>query len=187
MMNTQRVKKIVMFLFFNISIVNLFSIREANAEFITELTVSVTRDSDLNFVYSYSLMNLDNSTFLASALSIAVPLDASITDVATPDGWNVFYSPEASDEIVWETGDSLALLYPGDSLSFSFKSKISPGVSIYNINGTDDEFQSSSVVRGSITGPGVSAVPEPSSIIPLGTGLITVACYAQHRRRRSVR
>jgi hypothetical protein len=165
-----------------IALLSINSASNAEADFIADLGVNVTSISGGGFHYEYTLSNESISTLNAESLSVLVSGDAVIYNIESPSGWGSDYS-SSSIILTWETNDFSFNLLPGSAVSFAFDSNFGPTSQTFLIAGFDDTGQNFDTNTGLTSSPGVQTVPEPTSMILLGTGMLTLAGYKGYRNR----
>jgi hypothetical protein len=118
-----------------------------------------------------------------------------LTDDATPDFNDfAFVVIDPLEPLVRELSDTTGNLRPSPSAIFlnetgyqSFRYNI-PSSGLYSISigvvDVGDEFATSGLFIDQVV---LATVPEPTSMVPLGTGLVALTGYTWHRRRRSAR
>ena len=158
-----------------------FFIGSASADFITPLTTTVTPLQNGYNLYNYIVENESDEDIFIQSFTVEVSSDANLVSLQGPDGWQIYYIP-GDTSILWSTGPDLDLvIQPSQAESFSFMSALKPITLNYDIFGIDIDAQFPYDNIGLTASPGV-AIPESVSMIPLGTGLVALACFSGYRR-----
>jgi PEP-CTERM motif len=157
----------------------------ARADFITSITESNSQSPDGSYNYLYQLDVGQASDALAIVFGVNVGADANLQSFLAPVGWEVDYAV-GNLAVIWEATDSTGPIPPGSSGMFGFSSMRGPATTAFAVQGFNPSSFDFPVNQGQTVGP-ASAVPEPSSLFLLGTGLISLACVAWSRRRPSTR
>jgi hypothetical protein len=159
----------------------------ARADFITLLSAIVSDQGGGLYRYEYTLTNDASSTLSAVEFTLQVSAIATLTDVTGPTGWEITYtdgdplvdfaSPAADSDIV-----------PGGAGIFSFSSPLGPSPGGYSILGLNETTIELGLNRGTVDSPIASALPEPSPLFLLGTGVLGLIGYVWRRRQvRSIK
>jgi hypothetical protein len=159
--------------------------RAAYADLITTLTVSTSQNQDGSTHYEYDLANAPQSTLPVAEFLLTIGSNAALTNIQGPANWDLDYY-QGSVAVAWGASDIPYLVPPGTDVMFGFDSVLQPALNAYSVTGLDASGDFG-VNSGSIESPGVAfaAVPEPTSMIPLGIGMATLAAYTSYRRRSS--
>ncbi|WP_337175527.1 PEP-CTERM sorting domain-containing protein [Paludisphaera sp.] len=156
----------------------------ARAEFVLDVQGTATSDGAGGYLYTYTVTGDSANTLYGYYFSIDVPVEIEAYDISGPEGWLVAYEYGVSEKVVWDTNDGFALLYPGDALEFSFRSRSAPGATGYLGVGADDFFEEFGSHAGQVVGPGgTTAVPEPASLSLLALGAVVAAWRIRAGRR----
>lgn len=152
------------------------------ADLLISLNVSETAMGDGSIRYSYTLINQPDSDLPVVNFALGIPVEAELQSITDPMGWGNAY--QAQDlAVLWEARDISFAIQPGSNITFSFVSPLGPNLRDYSIAGYDGDSRFEQI-NGKISGPSVVLIPEPSSMIPLGTGLIALGGLTLYRRRR---
>lgn len=159
--------------------------RSAYADLVTTLTVDTSLNKDGSTHYQYDLANDPQSTLPVADFLLTIGSNAALTNIQGPANWDLDYY-QGSVTVAWGASDIPYLVPPGTDVMFSFDSVLPPAFNAYSVTGLDASGDFG-VNSGSIKSPGVAfaAVPEPTSMIPLGIGMVTLAGYTSYRRRCS--
>ncbi|MEW4569260.1 PEP-CTERM sorting domain-containing protein [Tautonia sp. JC769] len=154
------------------------------AEFLTSLSVETTPWGGDRTLYTYTLENSNASTLNAVQFALEVSPTADLDHLSGPVGWLITYEP--GDETI----DFLSLaeetdLQPGSTARFSFSSPLGPSLSDYLIVGLDLPSVSVEINQGQVAGPGATAIPEPSTLTLLGSGVLSLLGYSCCRTKKS--
>jgi len=155
----------------------------AKGGFITTLTATTTPEPGGLTLYSYALTTDPASTLNAEGLGISVSADANLINITGPTGWEITYN--TGDTLVtWESSDPSTDLLPGQSAIFSFESPLGPAQQSYLATGFDTTGTIFGTYTGNVSGPGVTSVPEPSSLLLSGIGVLGVLITLARRSWR---
>ena len=156
----------------------------ASAGLIVTVNASVTPAGPGLTEYEYDI-NSDQSNslaFIQFQLVVAPAADPQL--IAGPAGWDVFYD-NLFGVISWTSYDPSTDIPPGGLGIFTFESPLSPGTQEYSAAGLDNDTGDYDIAYGETLSPTISAaVPEPSSIVLVTSGLIASGLAAWQRRRR---
>jgi len=160
----------------------LFSAGAAHAQTQVSVVPTVTVNGGL-YDYSYTVTNFTATSLGLVNLDNLPAVDGAITNLSAPTGFEI--SPfDSTDGIVTflpgSTDDTQ--FAPGSAISgFSFSSAFGPGAIAFDtqdINGMNP-------VNGMTVGPS-AAVPEASTLVSLGAGLVLLTFVAVRRRRTAL-
>lgn len=146
------------------------------------VTPTVTNTGSL-FNYSYSVTNLTAFDVFAINLNGLPLMDGAITNLTAPTGFKFSpYDPRAG--IATFLADS-ANFTPGSTIGgFSFSSAFAPSTVMFDTVGAEDPI-TGIPATGTTLGP-VAPVPEASTLVSLGAGLLLLTAFTAVRRRRTV-
>jgi PEP-CTERM motif len=154
---------------------------EAQADFVTSLSGNVTPISGA-YEYDYTLTNSSQSTVSAYVFALSVDAGADLQSIVIPTGWDVTYNV-GDASIIWSAPSDLLAVAPGLSAAYGFISAEPPLTGNYDVTGFDpDQFQFYDN-PGTTFVPGISSVPEPSTLVLLGFGGLAVIGYSWFRAR----
>ena len=156
----------------------------AQAGFITSLKVEVTPSDGGMYTYVYTMINDTKSTLPAVEFTLNVDTAAALQQLHGPSGWVISYNP-ADTAVDWSSFSPLTHIQPGARAAFSFTSPLSPGPQDYSLLGITTNPPAIETNQGQISSPSVASIPEPTSMIPLGIGMASLAGYAGYRWRTS--
>src|SRR5688500_6433432 len=88
------------------------------ADFLTSLTVDLTPQSGGLTQYEYSLTNEVNSDLPVFQFSLDVAVDADLTLISGPLGWDIIYVA-GENQIIWSSVDQSTDLSPGTTTLFA--------------------------------------------------------------------
>ncbi len=140
------------------------------------LNSTVTTLSTGLFRYVYSVAN--TSTFDYSAISINVIDEPNaVQNLFRPTGFRAFFDPGLGQVDFVENRRNFTA---GSIISgFGFDSPYAPNLSVFTALRLDSNFNPVTV-QGTVLAP--AAVPEPTTMIMLGTGLAGIAAKARRRK-----
>jgi hypothetical protein len=143
------------------------------------IVISSVQDLHGTWLYEYSVSNPLGSD--EDIYDFGVDFIGEATNIVTPAGWDHFYglgTDTVPSFIDWLSLSPASDLTPGFTLAgFSFESALGPGDIVYHIATT------ARPIDGTTTGPG--AVPEPGTLLLLGTGLTTLVARRRRARRQA--
>ena len=136
-------------------------------DFITTLNVTTSTQTSGQTLYHYTLSNSATSTLPAVEFTLSIDPTAALQSITGPSGWSITYN--SGDSVVdWASLDAMTDLQPGLDAVFSFDSMLPPLSQNYLILGISDNPIDIETNTGMILGPGISSVPEASSLVLLG-------------------
>ena len=155
----------------------LFSAGAARAQ--VTLMSTVTNTGGL-FNYSYSITNLTANDLLVINLNNLPRTTGALTNLKAPTGFQITpYDPGVGIESFVADSQSFT---PGVTFTgFSFSSLFGPGTVQF-----DTEDITGSTTSGTTRGPAVAPVPEASTVVSLGAGVLLLT-FCAVRRRRAIR
>ncbi len=141
------------------------------------VTPTVTTAGSL-FNYSYSITNLTMADVFVINLNGLPQVDGAITNLTAPTGFQFApYDPGAG--IASFLADT-ASFTPGSTIDgFSFSSMFAPSTVTFDTVGADGP------TTGTTLAP-TAPVPEASTLVSLGAGLLLLTAFTAVRRRRTV-
>jgi hypothetical protein len=143
----------------------------ARGDFITTLIPSVAAKPGGLTDYQYTLTDHGDSTLPAVEFALSVAPDANLVSLNGPVGWNITYTPGDSS-VDWSSPSTATDIVPGQTAVFGFSSALGPVPLSYLIVGLDDTTGSLAINQGTIVSAGASSVPEPSTLLLCGIGLL---------------
>lgn len=156
----------------------------SHAGILVSISVDIKPNIDGKTFYSYTLTNLIDSTAYIEGFGLDISPQANLNKIVAPDGWDTSYSL-GDNYISFESSNLRDFLSPGSSTVFSFESTVTPVITTYSVVGISDPDMDYVSDQGTILGPSISSVPEPTSMIPLGTGLAAIGGYSLFRRGKT--
>jgi len=157
----------------------------ASADFVTTVTSAQTTTPGGPLLYEYTLYNNASSDLSAANFTLFVDPHADLHSISQPLGWRDIGYTSGDGTITWESTGSSFDIHPGGSLVFSFTSILAPSLQDYVTTGISDSPPHLETDGGQIASPGVASIPEPTSMIPLGTGLAAIGGYSLRRRGKA--
>lgn len=151
----------------------------AQADLLTSLTVVQTAEAGGLFRYAYTLTVDQSSDVSAGVFALEIPSEADLSSISGPTGWDIDYIPGLT-AATWISSAPTFDLSPGSSALFGFLSPLDVNQREYLVAGFGDTDIFTST--GQIAGPGVTVVPEPSTLSLMGFGITGLICYSHHRR-----
>jgi hypothetical protein len=163
------------------SVIAVAAIPNVHADFITSLSVNVSAKRGAH-EYDYTLSNSIQSTVSAYVLALSVDVGADLQSIVIPTGWDVSYNVGGTS-ITWSAPSDPLAIAPGFSAAFGFTSAEPPLTGNYDVTGFDpDQFQFYDN-PGTTLSPGTSSVPEPSALLLLAVGGLSVIGFYLSRVR----
>ncbi len=150
----------------------------AHAQVLVNSTVITTGPL---FNYSYSVTNLTATDLLVVNLNGLPQVSGAITNLTAPTGF-IFAPYDPGVGIASFLADS-ATFTPGTTFSgFTFSSSFAPSLITFDTLDLDG-----AATTGTTLGPAASAapVPEASTLVSLGSGLLLLTAFTAVRRRRT--
>jgi hypothetical protein len=152
--------------------------QSARAGLITDVAVSTTPVSGGLTQYDYTVSNESSSTITASFFFVAVDTTANLSAMTAPTGWDISYA--TGDTVIeFSSPDPSLDIIPASFGMFSFDSPLTPVTTTDAVAGIDSNFNFVQN-NGSILGPAIASVPEPSSALLCALGVLGVLSF--HRR-----
>jgi len=155
------------------------------------ITATVTATAD-SVVYNYTLTN--TTAYGLTQLAIFMPGGAAdtITSHTTSQiGWYTLIRKAGFDMINWDWNET-SVIEPGNTASFSFTTAASVPTTYTFGGGTSSDTNNWDWLAGHSSGgegntilPVPAPVPEPSSLLALGAGLLPLAVGVRRRGRRN--
>ena len=156
----------------------LFSAGAAHAQ--VSVTPTITQAGSL-YNYSYSITNFTNTNLAAINLDGLPLVPGALTNFSAPGTFGITnpYDSGVGIETFYEGTAALDTFSPGSTISgFSFSSIFAPATISFDT--LDD---SGGTATGTTLGPaGAAAVPEASTLVSLGAGLLVLGFAAARRR-----
>ena len=147
----------------------------AHAQVLVNSTVT-TNGSLYN--YSYSVTNLTGFDVLVVNLNGLPQVEGAITNLTAPTGFKFQTPYDYNVGITSFLADS-ADFTPGDTIGgFSFTSAFAPSTVTFDTVGFGDP------TTGTTLAPTAAPVPEASTLVSLGAGLLLLTAFTAVRRRR---
>lgn len=141
------------------------------------VTPTVTSTGSL-FNYSYSVTNLTATDLLVVNLNGLPMVDGAITNLTAPTGF-IFAPYDPGVGIASFLADS-ATFGPGSTVGgFSFTSAFAPSTITFDTLDLNGE-----MTTGTTLAPTAAPVPEASTLVSLGAGLLLLTAFTAVRRRR---
>lgn len=154
----------------------LFSAGAARAQ--VTIVPTVTPNGAL-FNYSYSVTNSTANDVLIVNLNNLPMVSGALTNLTAPMGFRTTFDPGVGIASFLPDAGSALDFAPGSTLTgFSFSSTFGPGTV-----GFDAEDISGGTSTGATLAPIAAPVPEPSTLISLGAGVLLLTFCAARRRR----
>ncbi len=154
----------------------------AYADFIPTLTLSTTAGPSGLTEYDYTLANPVDSDLPVGDLILGVDPTADLQNISGPTGWTIYYNPGDST-VEWSSPSSATDLIQGGTTLFSFDSYLPPGDQNYLLSGFSDSPPYVETSFGDIQAPTADAVPEPSTGLMIGLGIISILVRSSSNRR----
>ena len=152
----------------------------ARADFLTNVTETVTPQAGGEFLYSYTVSNLPTSTFNIGEFDLNVSTDAALSSIKNPIGFLALYTTGDSF-ISFASTDPTTDITASSSGVFSFQSLDTPGLQDNLVR----SFDGTSPSNGGQTLAPLRAVPEPASLALCGLGAVCFAGFLFRSRARA--
>ncbi len=143
------------------------------------VTPTVTTNGSL-FNYSYSVTNLTATDLLVVNLNGLPQVDGAITNLTAPTGF-IFAPYDPGVGIASFLANDVNFT-PGDTIGgFSFTSAFAPSTVSFDTLDLNGD-----ATTGTTLAPTAAPVPEASTLVSLGAGLLLLTAFTAVRRRRTV-
>ena len=151
----------------------LFSAGAARAQVL--VTAAPVTTTGALFNYSYSVTNLNSADLAIVNLNNIPMVSSAVTDLMAPAGFQISFDPGVGILSFLPDLSGTQAFSAGSVVSgFSFSSTFGPGTVAFDAEDANG---------GTSTGTTLAPVPEASSVISLGAGVLLLAFCAARRRR----
>jgi len=159
----------------------LFSAGAARAQLLPVIVAPTVTSAGGVFNYSYTVTNFSADDLFTLNINGLPQVPGALTNLTAPAGFQITFDPGNANSpsgIVTFLGDFM----PGSVNSgFSFSSTFGPGTVTFDAEGSN--LSSPTPANDTFTGTTLAPVPEASTVVSLGAGVLLLTFCAVRRRR----